>query len=94
MADITTACFGSEVYLFNEQWVVKGAEKGMKFGWHQDSGYIKFEEGDTRHKPYVTCWCTLDDVTEENGTVICFPTHAATHTILLSIMRKRRVPTI
>lgn len=73
MADITTACLGSEVYLFNEQWVVKGAEKGMKFGWHQDSGYIKFEEGDTRHKPYVTCWCTLDDVTEENGTVYLLP---------------------
>src|ERR1700676_3656250 len=42
MAEVTTACLGPDVYLFNEQWVVKGAEKGMKFAWHQDSGYIKY----------------------------------------------------
>ena len=25
------------------------------------------------HKPYLTCWCTLDDVNLENGTVFVLP---------------------
>ncbi len=45
----------------------------MKFGWHQDSGYVKHYDPTTRHKPYVTVWCTLDDVSEENGTVYLLP---------------------
>ena len=40
MREITTATLGDEVYMFNEQFVVKFPEKGMHFGWHQDSGYI------------------------------------------------------
>ena len=40
----------------------------MKFSWHQDSGYVH-----PYHKPYLTCWITLDDVTEENGTVYLLP---------------------
>ena len=40
----------------------------MTFSWHQDSGYIGHD-----HPPYLTCWCTLDDVTEENGTVYLLP---------------------
>jgi ectoine hydroxylase-related dioxygenase (phytanoyl-CoA dioxygenase family) len=40
----------------------------MKFGWHQDSGYVGYP-----HKPYLTCWCTLDDVNEENGSVYILP---------------------
>ena len=40
----------------------------MHFSWHQDSGYIDFP-----HRPYLTCWCTLDDVTEKNGTVYILP---------------------
>ena len=38
MAEIAQAALGPDVYLFHEQWVVKGAEQGMKFAWHQDSG--------------------------------------------------------
>lgn len=68
MADICKATLGDEAYLFLEQYVVKMAEVGMKFSWHQDSGYI-----DDDHQPYLTCWCTLDDVTEENGTVYLLP---------------------
>jgi ectoine hydroxylase-related dioxygenase (phytanoyl-CoA dioxygenase family) len=68
MAEICRATLGDNAYLFLEQYVVKMAEVGMKFGWHQDSGYIPFD-----HKPYVTCWCTLDDVTEANGTVYILP---------------------
>jgi ectoine hydroxylase-related dioxygenase (phytanoyl-CoA dioxygenase family) len=69
MADICQATLGDDAYLFWEQYVVKGAEAGMKFSWHQDSGYVGYPD----HKPYLTCWCPLDDVCEENGTVHLLP---------------------
>lgn len=68
MAEICRATLGDTAYLFWEQFVVKGPEKGAKFSWHQDSGYVG-----TPHKPYITCWVTLDDVTEANGTVYILP---------------------
>lgn len=68
MAEIARMTLGNTVFLFNEQYVVKGAERGMKFGWHQDSGFI-----DYRHRPYLTCWISLDDATEDNGTVYLLP---------------------
>ncbi len=73
IAEICRATLGKEVYLFNEQWVVKGAEVGMKFAWHQDSGYVKFRDPKTQHKPYLSCWTALDDVDETNGTVYLLP---------------------
>lgn len=69
MAEITRATLGDDVFLFFEQYVVKAAEKGGKFSWHQDSGYV----GHPNRKPYLTCWVTLDDVNEENGTVYLLP---------------------
>ena len=68
MAEITKAILGEDVYLFYEQYVIKAAEKGMKFSWHQDSGFVDFE-----HQPYLSCWCALDDMTEENGTIYVLP---------------------
>ena len=68
MAEIARATLGEKVYLFNEQYVVKAAERGMKFGWHQDSGFIGYA-----HQAYLTCWIALDDVTEANGTVYLLP---------------------
>jgi ectoine hydroxylase-related dioxygenase (phytanoyl-CoA dioxygenase family) len=68
MVQIARAALGETVYLFNEQYVVKAAERGMKFGWHQDSGFISYP-----HRPYLTCWITLDDVSEANGTVYLLP---------------------
>lgn len=68
MEEVTRNILGEDVYLFLEQFVVKAADKGMTFSWHQDSGYLDFE-----HKPYLSCWCPLDDVTEENGTVYLLP---------------------
>lgn len=68
MEEITGSILGENVYLFLEQYVVKAADKGMKFAWHQDSGYLSFD-----HKPYLSCWMPLDDVTEENGTVYLLP---------------------
>jgi ectoine hydroxylase-related dioxygenase (phytanoyl-CoA dioxygenase family) len=68
MSEIARTALGERVYVFNEQYVVKAAERGMKFGWHQDSAFIPYA-----HKPYLTCWITLDDVNEENGTVYLLP---------------------
>jgi ectoine hydroxylase-related dioxygenase (phytanoyl-CoA dioxygenase family) len=68
MADITQAVLGDNVYLFNEQYVIKAAGRGMAFGWHQDSGFIPYP-----HPPYLTCWIPLDDVSESNGTVHLLP---------------------
>ena len=73
MADVAMATLGREVQLFNEQWVVKAAEKGASFSWHQDSGYVKFGHKQTTHRPYLSCWCPLDDVNEENGSVYLLP---------------------
>ncbi len=64
MAEICRATLGENAFLFNEQFVLKAAEKGMAFGWHQDSGYVGHP-----HRPYLSCWCALDDMTIENGTV-------------------------
>lgn len=68
MADVCRATLGPDAFLFYEQYVIKGAEKGMKFSWHQDSGYVK-----APHKPYVSCWCALDIMSEANGTVYMLP---------------------
>lgn len=68
MAEICRATLGGAAYLFNEQFVVKAAERGMKFGWHQDSGYVLFQ-----HHQYLSCWCALDDMSVENGTVFMLP---------------------
>ena len=68
MAGICRDTLGPDAFMFHEQYVVKAAEKGMKFGWHQDSGYVGYD-----HKPYLSCWCALDDVNEENGTVYMLP---------------------
>jgi ectoine hydroxylase-related dioxygenase (phytanoyl-CoA dioxygenase family) len=68
LAEICLATLGPDAYLFWNQYVVKGAEVGMKFGWHQDSGYVGHP-----HRPYLSCWCALDDVHIENGTVYVLP---------------------
>ena len=73
MAEVAQAALGLNVYLFHEQWVIKGAEQGMKFAWHQDSGYVTSLGETLPHRPYLTCWCPLDDVSEANGTVYLLP---------------------
>ncbi len=72
MAEVSQALLGDNVYLFWEQYVVKSAEIGLKFSWHQDSGYVN-GRGLIPHKPYLTCWCSLDDATIENGTIYVLP---------------------
>jgi ectoine hydroxylase-related dioxygenase (phytanoyl-CoA dioxygenase family) len=73
MEQISKTLLGPDSFLFFDGFVVKGAEAGMKLAWHQDSGYVNAVDGDIEHKPYITCWCPLDDVTEENGTVYILP---------------------
>jgi ectoine hydroxylase-related dioxygenase (phytanoyl-CoA dioxygenase family) len=68
MTELARTALGDTVYLFNEQYVVKAAERGMRFSWHQDSGFIEYP-----HQPYLTCWIALDDVSEANGTVYLLP---------------------
>ncbi len=68
MADVARATLGETVYLFHEQYVVKAPEVGTKFAWHQDSGYIGHY-----HTPYLSCWCALDDMSLENGTIFVLP---------------------
>jgi ectoine hydroxylase-related dioxygenase (phytanoyl-CoA dioxygenase family) len=68
LAAIAHQLLGPEVYLFNEQVVVKAPQHGDSFAWHQDSGYIRFA-----HRPYLTLWCALDDSTRDNGSVVLIP---------------------
>ena len=68
MAEICRATIGDIAFLFYDQYVVKAAEQGMSFSWHQDSGYLGFP-----HTPYVTCWTAVDDMTLDNGTAYVMP---------------------
>jgi len=68
MAEVCRATIGETAYLFYDQYVVKSAEQGIKFSWHQDGGYLGFP-----HAPYVTVWAAVDDMTVENGTAYLLP---------------------
>ncbi len=68
MAEICRATLGDTAYLFHEQYVVKAADTDSKFAWHQDSGYVGHY-----HRAYLSCWCALDNMTIENGTVYILP---------------------
>ena len=68
MADICRATIGDEAYLYNEQYVVKAADTDTRFAWHQDSGYVGHY-----HSPFLSCWCALDDMSLENGTLYVLP---------------------
>ncbi len=68
MAEICRSALGPTAYLFKNQFVVKCAKVGMNFSWHQDSAYVP-----EPHLPYLGCWCALDAVNEQNGTVYLLP---------------------
>ncbi|KAI9363665.1 hypothetical protein BD770DRAFT_469604 [Pilaira anomala] len=57
----------TNVYLLNEQFIVKPPLTRSSFEWHRDSDYYK--EQSHREIPSVACWTALDEVTEENGTI-------------------------
>src|SRR6476620_3267243 len=68
MEQIVRATVGPQAYLFVEQFVVKMAEVGMKFAWHQDSGYVGHA-----HPEYLSAWVAMDDMSEANGTIYVLP---------------------
>ena len=68
MVEICRATIGDDAFLFLDQHVVKAPGGGMKFSWHQDSGYVGFD-----HTPYLTTWTALDDMDEQIGTVRLLP---------------------
>ncbi len=68
MKALATTLVADRPFLFNEQFVVKGAHTGAAFGWHQDSGYVGFD-----HPPYLTVWIALDGCDESNGTLYLLP---------------------
>ncbi len=69
MMEIVGSVVGNDAYLFLELFVLKWPKTGTPFSWHQDSGYLLGNP----HRPYVSLWCALDDMTEDNGA----PVHAA-----------------
>ena len=71
MAEICRATIGETAFLHNDQFVVKMEKADMRFSWHQDSAYVQARIGD--HPEHITCWCTLDDTNEENGTIYLLP---------------------
>lgn len=71
MASICEATLGETAFLHSDQFVVKSGTTGMSFAWHQDGAYVHARIGD--HPECITCWCTLDDVDESNGTVYILP---------------------
>lgn len=72
MAALCRDTIGPDAWFFLEQYVVKFAEVGMTFSWHQDSGYLK-SQMPQHERPYLTAWCALDDMTVENGTIWVLP---------------------
>lgn len=60
---------GGAVRFWHDQLFYKPAKKGGVVAWHQDYSYW------TRTKPvaHLTCWCALDDATEENGCLQYIP---------------------
>jgi ectoine hydroxylase-related dioxygenase (phytanoyl-CoA dioxygenase family) len=68
MAGICRATLGADAYLLWDQFVVKGPGMAMPFEWHQDGGCIGHA-----HRPYVICWCALDEMDLDNGTLQILP---------------------
>lgn len=45
--------------------------EGTAFAWHRDSKWC--DTADVEYSPYLSFWCALDDVGEENGTLYIKP---------------------
>jgi len=62
---------GGPAWLYNEQYIVKPPScDGAKFQWHRDSDSCK---PGVEQRPYLSMWCALDDVHEDNGTLFIQP---------------------
>ncbi len=72
-AEVCRATIGTEAFLHNEQFVVKMTDTDTSFAWHQDSGYSVYQGGAAPHKPYITFWIALDNMSLANGTISVLP---------------------
>jgi ectoine hydroxylase-related dioxygenase (phytanoyl-CoA dioxygenase family) len=59
---------GPDADLYYNQAVIKGADKGKHFGWHQDNGYLV-----TKPLEYITCWTAIGDANLQNGCIWVLP---------------------
>lgn len=79
MAEITKALLGPTVYLYHEQYSVVGPQSrdpsrsSRGYPWIQDSSYLTYNSSGRAHKPYLTCWIALDDITVENAPLYILP---------------------
>mmetsp|Transcript_17414 Transcript_17414/g.21364 ORF Transcript_17414/g.21364 Transcript_17414/m.21364 type:complete len:253 (+) Transcript_17414:53-811(+) len=62
-------CASSQIWLFNEQYVVKPAQSAINFRWHRDRDeQCSWNPELLQEKPaYLSCWIPLDDCDEYNG---------------------------
>jgi hypothetical protein len=73
------------IRLFNEHYVVKPAQGAGWFGWHTDAAHqheaaaalLPESLGGPPALPeYVSLWCPLDDITDDNGCLLLLPADA------------------
>jgi hypothetical protein len=73
MADVCRATLGFDAYFFLDQFVVRCADDGLPYPWHQDSGYVISNGGPPDHLPYVCFWVPLDDAAAADRGVKLIP---------------------
>ncbi|KAK3269048.1 hypothetical protein CYMTET_22482 [Cymbomonas tetramitiformis] len=72
LKQVVETLLGGSSFLFNEQYIVKPPHvEGTAFAWHRDSKWC--DTADLEYSPYLSFWCALDDVGEENGTLYIKP---------------------
>lgn len=69
LAELASQFLCSDVFLFNEHYVVKPPKSPIVFGWHVD-GNLQLAAVGGGDDEYVSCWCALDDANEENGCLV------------------------
>lgn len=62
------ALLGPDADLYYNQVVIKPPEKGLPFGWHQDTAY-----GPCEPMEYLTCWTAIGRAYVDNGCVWIIP---------------------
>jgi hypothetical protein len=58
----------SELFLFNEQYIVKDPDSMIAFRWHRDESE-QLNAFLTEKPRYFSLWCNLDNVNNQNGTI-------------------------
>ena len=70
--EVCRRTLGGEAFLFWEQFVVKFPGDDWVLPWHQDSPRPR-PDGPQHDGPWIVCWCALDDITAESGSVRVLP---------------------